>query len=1083
MSLLIGALALSITAAAAPSDPDAHAGLVVEQVLPAADVVRAGLEPGDILLSWSREAAGPHRPAARGDLRTPLDLMDVEVEQLPRGRVKIVGQRGTAEMSWTFPSMRFAFVAGPRLQGSLLAAYEGGRQLAAAKPAQPAEAAEKWQTAAAEALAAGHARLGLWLYWKGTHTLAEARLWPDADKMLETAIAEAERTNDIRAQLILIGEQGDILRRRRMWAPAEKTMRRLVALEAEQETVSLAINLDYLGYCAWWVKQEPTMGVAEYERAFAILEKLAPESYAMARAWGYLGIGAAHQKDLGAAEKYQRRGLEIAEAIAPGDKPLVVLLTNLGKTLYRQGDIVGADEMAHRALRIAEKTPEDEAVLADVMLDLVQNATHRLDYATTEQYALRVLPFYENTAPDSLVLAQVLNHLGIAVGERGDHAAAEAYWRRSLAIKEKLAPYSLPTAVALSNIGRYAVLFGDVAQGEKDLLRVLEILEKAGQAECVDSAGARIYLALGARKRGDFTAAREYARLSLEMMSRLAPGTSEEADVLHQYGLVERDSGNLEAAARLFARSLDAVESQRPRLGGSMESAAKFAAVYSEGYHDAMKALVALHRDAEALHVLERSRSRVWLARMAGRELAFTADLPADLARERREIDQEYDRIEAEIRGLNPAKDTEGITARRTRLTVLREAQDQIVARIAKASPQLASLQYPKPLDFPGVQAALDPGTTLLAYSVGEDETLLFVVQAPPRGGLNALVLPVGAAALAQKVEKLRAAIGPVARASREVLDAQASELYDLLIRPAQAGVDDSRRLLLSLDGPLHSLPFAVLARREGTARASYLIEQKPLHVTASVTVYDQIHKMHSASRTTGGKLVAFGDPVYSLSAKTSARASADSELRSVVRDAAFAPLPATRDEVQGIGRHFKGAEIHLGADATEEHAKAVDTKARYVHFACHAFLDERSPLSSGLVLTLPEAAQGRDNGLLQAWEVFDHVRLDADLVTLSGCRTALGTEMSGEGLLGLTRAFHHAGARAVLGSLWAVSDKSTAQLMKSFYGHLTAGESLDESLRAAQLELIRQPGAKGAQAQWSRPFHWAAFQLSGDWR
>src|SRR5687767_7595622 len=83
MSLFIYALVASMTAVAPVDDPDEPAGLVVEQVLPGADVVRGGIEPGDVLLSWSRDAAGPHRPAARGDLRTPLDLMDVEVEQLP----------------------------------------------------------------------------------------------------------------------------------------------------------------------------------------------------------------------------------------------------------------------------------------------------------------------------------------------------------------------------------------------------------------------------------------------------------------------------------------------------------------------------------------------------------------------------------------------------------------------------------------------------------------------------------------------------------------------------------------------------------------------------------------------------------------------------------------------------------------------------------------------------------------------------------------------------------------------------------------------------------------------------------------
>jgi CHAT domain-containing protein len=156
-----------------------------------------------------------------------------------------------------------------------------------------------------------------------------------------------------------------------------------------------------------------------------------------------------------------------------------------------------------------------------------------------------------------------------------------------------------------------------------------------------------------------------------------------------------------------------------------------------------------------------------------------------------------------------------------------------------------------------------------------------------------------------------------------------------------------------------------------------------------------------------------------------------------------------------------------------------VGPDARYIHFACHGFLDERFPLNSGLALTIPERpAEGADNGLLQAWEIFDQVRLEADLVTLSACGTALGKEMGGEGLLGLVRAFHYAGARAVLASLWSVSDASTAELMKRFYGHLRSGKAADEALRLAQLEMIRQPPARGS-VGWP-PRHWAAFQLNG---
>jgi CHAT domain-containing protein len=99
---------------------------------------------------------------------------------------------------------------------------------------------------------------------------------------------------------------------------------------------------------------------------------------------------------------------------------------------------------------------------------------------------------------------------------------------------------------------------------------------------------------------------------------------------------------------------------------------------------------------------------------------------------------------------------------------------------------------------------------------------------------------------------------------------------------------------------------------------------------------------------------------------------------------------------------------------------------------------------------------------------------------------------MGGEGLVGLTRAFQYAGAHTVLGSLWGVSDESTADLMSRFYAYLKAGQSKDAALRAAQLDFIRAgrgsvgtagrrtpEGAKG----FSHPFHWAAFTLTGDWK
>lgn len=128
-------------------------------------------------------------------------------------------------------------------------------------------------------------------------------------------------------------------------------------------------------------------------------------------------------------------------------------------------------------------------------------------------------------------------------------------------------------------------------------------------------------------------------------------------------------------------------------------------------------------------------------------------------------------------------------------------------------------------------------------------------------------------------------------------------------------------------------------------------------------------------------------------------------------------PFPGTREEVASITALFNMREdFYLGEEATEERTKSMSKRIPFIHFACHGLLDERFPLNSGLVLTIPEEPrEGQDNGILQAWEIFGQVRIDAELVALSACETGRGQEMGGEGLVGLARVFQYAGARSGL--------------------------------------------------------------------
>jgi CHAT domain-containing protein len=133
--------------------------------------------------------------------------------------------------------------------------------------------------------------------------------------------------------------------------------------------------------------------------------------------------------------------------------------------------------------------------------------------------------------------------------------------------------------------------------------------------------------------------------------------------------------------------------------------------------------------------------------------------------------------------------------------------------------------------------------------------------------------------------------------------------------------------------------------------------------------------------------------------------------------------------------------------------------------------IDEEMPERSGLALT---AAPPGSDGILQMREIYN-LHLNASLVTLSACQTALGRAVTGEGMIGISRAFFYAGSNAVLASLWNVNDASTEELMRPFYRALARGTAIDDSLREAKISLIDAGG------RLSHPYYWAAFVVSGN--
>jgi CHAT domain-containing protein len=147
------------------------------------------------------------------------------------------------------------------------------------------------------------------------------------------------------------------------------------------------------------------------------------------------------------------------------------------------------------------------------------------------------------------------------------------------------------------------------------------------------------------------------------------------------------------------------------------------------------------------------------------------------------------------------------------------------------------------------------------------------------------------------------------------------------------------------------------------------------------------------------------------------------------------------------------------------------------VHLATHGFLNSSHPELSGLVLSLVDQTGRPQDGFLRVHDIYN-LRLRADLVVLSACQTALGKEIKGEGLVGLTRGFMYAGAPRVVASLWKVDDRATSELMKELYQKMLGPEHMRPAaaLRAAQLSIL---GRK----RWQTPYYWAAFTLHGEWK
>jgi CHAT domain-containing protein len=316
-----------------------------------------------------------------------------------------------------------------------------------------------------------------------------------------------------------------------------------------------------------------------------------------------------------------------------------------------------------------------------------------------------------------------------------------------------------------------------------------------------------------------------------------------------------------------------------------------------------------------------------------------------------------------------------------------------------------------------------------------------------------------------------------IAQADRVAADT-ARELSRILLQPFAASLP--QRVLVGPDGPLYYVPFAALPDPAG-ARAP-LIERHEVAYLPSASVMQVLRQSAAQRKRPAGGIAIVADPVFRQNdprvhtgGACPSRAG-DAPAAEPPYAAAYTRLRFSRFEADAIRQLAPAgtAWTALDFDANRSLLDANQlSRYRVLHFATHAEIDNERPLLSRIVLSTVDAKGCPRDGLIRLYEIYN-LHLNADLVVVSGCRTAIGKEVRGEGLIGLTRGFLYAGAAGVAASLWNVEDQATAELMQRFYSALLhQGATPAGALRAAQAGMLHD-------ARWSNPYYWAAFSYQG---
>ena len=732
---------------------------------------------------------------------------------------------------------------------------------------------------------------------------------------------------------------------------------------------------------------------------------------------------------------------------------------------------------------------------------------------------------------DSFGKATVLNNIGFVYNSLGDRQKALEYFNQALPIRREIGDRN-GEAITLGNIGLVYNSLGDKQKALQYYNQSLEIFKNVGdrrrQATILGNIGL-IYYSLGDKQK-----ALEYHNKALPLFQNIVYPIGE-ATVLTGLAKIEFDRGNIDQARIHIESVISIVESLRTKTASHDLRSSYFASVrqYYEFYINLLMSLDQLHPnqgfDRKALETSERARARSLLDTLIEARADIRQGVDSTLLdRERSLLQLLNDKNERLVRLLSRKHSEEQAQEARAEIDKLATEFQQVQAEIRTKSPHYAALTQPQPMNAQEIQTqVVDDDTLLLEYSLGDERSFLWAVSST---AVSSFELPKRSIiqASAERVHELLTArlkrvnnetpaqrTARIARADAEY-PAAASALSQMLLGPV-ASLLETKRLVIVGEGPLQYISFAALPKpleNRSSRRSKSVMRSGPLLVQDhEIIILPSASSLAVLRRELDGRPLAsrmvavLADPVFEptdLRVKRNSNANEKQPSGTTRPDGDQSQYHLTRslediDMVQdgqlsiprlaysqreaevikrlvpdSLRRVATGFEVDFATATNPELANY-----RILHLATHSLLNSKQPELSGVLLSLvDEQGRQQERGILSLAEIYN-LKLPAELVVLSACRTALGKEVKGEGLIGLTRGFMYAGAARVVASLWKADDEATAELMRLFYEGMLGKQRLKPAaaLRRAQVEMMR------TRSDWRAPFYWAAFTLQGEWR